>query len=199
MNGQSLRSQKLIQKKHDIQTAWMSNFEFSNVDKSALPEIQSFTVLNPVLEQFFYTEAGELNIHHASYVASSIFLIIFGILACCCWKSPSFRQFFITKGTFLGNYIYHLFTTETYRLKKESEELNEEIEKNWNELKKMENLIAKKAELKKRLPNLEENPEPSAPLQSGARTHAEVHPPHLPSSSGRPSLKGPTSSSSHAR
>ena len=176
----------------------MSDYVFSNIDKTALPEIQSFTVLHPVLEQFFFTEAGELNIHHAGYVGSSLFIVIVGTFACCCWRNLAFRQFFLSKGTFLINYIYNLFTSEEYRLKKESDKLDEEIGEKWDELKKMESLIAKKAELRRKLPDLENKPEPSAPLQSGAQTHCEVHQPPPPPP-GRPSLKGPSSSTSRGK
>ena len=83
-------------------------------------------------------------------------------------------------------------------MKKESEKLDVEIGEKWDELKKMESLIAKKAELRKKLPDLEHNPEPSAPLSSGAQTHVDVHQPPLPPP-GRPSLKGPSSSTSRGK
>ena len=174
-NGKYLRSQKLVQRKHAVQVAWMTDYEFSNIDKTALPEIQSFTVLHPALEKFFFTEAGEINIHHAGYVGSTLFVVIASIFACCCRKNLAFRQFFLSKASFLMNYIYNLFTTETYRLRKETEKLDEEIGEKWDELKKMESLIAKKEELRRKLPD-NSNHEPSAPQQSSVQVPCEVHP-----------------------
>ena len=82
------------------------------------------------------------------------------------------------------NWIYNLFTTETYRLQKETKELDKEIDDSWDELKRMEDLIAKKEEPRRKLPvvSAEGAHEPSAPQQgSGTPTKVpcEVHPgPH---------------------
>ena len=43
-------------------------------------------------------------------------------------------------------------TTETFRLAREAKILDKELEKSWVELKRMEGVIAKKSELKKKLP-----------------------------------------------
>ena len=137
-----MRSQKFIEKKHAVQVAWMNDYEFSNIDRKPLPDIPSLTILHPVLERFFFTPAGEVNIHHASYVGTTFLIVVATIFGCCCYKNTSFRKFFISKATFLINWFYNLFTTETYRLQKETKELDKEIDDSWDELKRMEDLIA---------------------------------------------------------
>ena len=81
---------------------------------------------------------------------------------------------------------YHKMTTESFRLKKESANLNRKIDKNWSDIEKMEKLIEKKAALQAKLPVLNEAPEgaqPSAPPQK-IRAQVQIH-----QSSSQASLK----------
>ena len=67
-------------------------------------------------------------------------------------------------------------TTESFRLKKESANLNRKIDKNWSDIEKMERLIERKAALQAKLPVLNEAPEgtqPSAPPQKKAQV--QIH------------------------
>ena len=45
-NGKSLRSQKLIEKKHEVKVAWLNDYVFSYLDRKPLPEIPSLTMLH---------------------------------------------------------------------------------------------------------------------------------------------------------
>ena len=38
-NGKSLKSQKLVEEKHKVKTAWVSDYVFSNIDGTPLPSI----------------------------------------------------------------------------------------------------------------------------------------------------------------
>ena len=175
-NEQTLRSQMLIQKGNEIKTAWMEGFVFSNVDKAPLPQVETFTFLHPSVEAFFYTPAGELHVEHTSYVITAITLILAIVFGCCCYRNLSFRRFFINKISSLGSFLYIKMTTESFRLKKESANLNRKIDKNWSDIEKMERLIERKAALQAKLPLLNEAPEgtqPSAPPQKKAQV--QIH------------------------
>ena len=176
-NGAILRSQMLVQKSNQIKTAWMEKFTFSNIDKSPLPDIPTFTFLHPSIEKFFITPAGELHIQNTSYVVSSVFIIIFIIIGCCCVKNLAFRNFFINKFTTIKESLYMKMTSETYRLKKEHASLNKKIDQNWCDIERMEKLIQKKAALQARLPSNETNSQaaPSAPPAQDNRATVEIH------------------------
>ena len=193
-NGKTLKSQKLIEEKHKVKLAWQNDYVFSNIDPKPLPSVPSLTILHPTLERFFFTSAGEVNITHVSYLGSTVFVIIIMIFLCCCWKNDSFRKFFISKTELLINWTYTLMTTETYRLQKETETLDKEIDKSWNELKPMEDVIAKKQELKRKLPvPSQKEPsttqeEPSAPPLTSSKVSCDVHQePTAPRYTTRPS------------
>ena len=144
-------------------------------------------MLHPTLERFFFTAAGDVNIRHVSYVGSTVFIVAATIFACCCWKNSSFRTFFVSKAAFIINWIYNLFTTETYRLQKLTRKLDKEIGKSWDELKRMEDVIAKKEELKRKLPAVSDKEGPSVPSapqlssDSSDRVTCDVH--HEPTAS----------------
>ena len=58
-------------------------------------------------------------------------------------------------------FLYKVFTTSEFRLKRERNKLDSKIEKGYAELKKVESLVDKKLELNKRLPG-HGNIEPAA-------------------------------------
>ena len=72
----------------------------------------------------------------------------------------------------LVNKIYTLCTTETFRLEREKRILDKELEKSWAELKRMEGVIAKKSELKKKLPPTSEEEIISVPPVAEKRPSA---------------------------
>ena len=93
------------------------------------------------------------------------------------------------------DYFYNLCTTEMYRLKREADKLDGVIEEQRDELKKLEFLIAKKKELKRKLPEVPSDAsgssappaaasEPRQSSGSSAKVQCEVHtqpPPRQPS------------------
>ena len=48
--------------------------------------------------------------------------------------------------------LYTFCTTEKFRLKKEKKELDKDLDKSWAELKRIEEAITRKSELKRKLP-----------------------------------------------
>ena len=74
----------------------------------------------------------------------------------------SFRKFFITKTKMGVNMVYRMFTTENYRLAKEAKHLDKQLDKSWKELKRMEGVLEKKSELKRKLPATAEGNAPPA-------------------------------------
>ena len=109
-------------------------------------------MLHPTVEKFIFDEAGKIRVAHVSYAGTAIFLLILTVCLCCCWKNVCFRVLFISKAEMVVNKIYTMCTTETFRLAREAKILDKELEKSWKELKRMEGVIAKKSELKKKLP-----------------------------------------------
>ena len=79
---------------------------------------------------------------------------------------------------FCGNYLYRMFTSPEFRLKRERKTLDKEIEESWTELKKLESLVEKKKELKRKLPE-QGSQSLKAPVSEGSvvthKTVAEVH------------------------
>ena len=73
-------------------------------------------------------------------------------------------------------FLYKVFTTSEFRLKRERNKLDSKIEKGYAELKKVESLVDKKIELSKRLPG-HGNIEPSAPskVPGAVRVDVDVH------------------------
>ena len=193
-NGGILRSQMLIQKSNQVKTAWMQEFSFSNIPLRDLPEIPQFTFLHPTVEKFFVTPAGELHVENTSYVVITVVACFCIIMACCCAKNIAFRTFFITKFNDLKTSLYIKMTTEEYRDKKQCDDLNKKINKNWSDIGKMEALIAKKAALQARLPvnsndsiapSYSSTPSaPAPPPSTHGRATVEIH--HQPSHSGAP-------------
>ena len=179
-NGGVLRSQMLVQQSNQIKTAWMEEFTFSNIDKTPLPNIPQFTFLHPKIEDFFLTPAGELHIENTSYVVTSIFIVSAIVVTCCCVKNQGFRNFFITKFNIIKEALYIKLTSENYRLKREHADLNKKINQNWNDIERMEALIAKKAALQAVIPTNEHSsaPSPSAPPapQPDQIVAVEIHP-----------------------
>ena len=193
-NGGILRSQMLIQKSNLVKTAWMQEFSFSNIPIRDLPDIPQFTFLHPTVEKFFVTPAGELHVENTSYVVITVVACFCIIMACCCAKNIAFRTFFITKFNDLKTSLYIKMTTEEYRDKKQCDDLNKKINKNWSDIGKMEALIAKKAALQARLPvnssdsiapSYSSTPSaPAPPPSTHGRATVEIH--HQPSHSGAP-------------
>ena len=161
-NGEVLKSQKLVESRQRIETDWLNDFEFSNIDSRPAEQVPSLTMLHPTLEKFFYTPAGELNTEHVSYVGVGTGLVLLLLFACCCYKVDRFRNFMISRVIAVYEYLYKLFTTSEFRLKRERNKLDDKIEKGYAELKKVESLVEKKVELNKRLP-AHGNDEPKAP------------------------------------
>ena len=182
-NGEVLRSQKLVETRQRVAVSWLRDFEFSNIDTVRLDPEPSLTILHPSLEQFFYTQAGELKIEHASLVGVSIGLLLLTIFGCCCWKVKCFRDFAFAQIRNSYTKLYKVFTTSEYRLKQERNKLDTKIEKGYAELKKMEGLVDKKIELNKKVPR-HGNAEPSAPMgdsiskvSENVKTEVDVHTP----------------------
>ena len=187
-NGEELRSQKLVEARQRVAVGWIREYEFSNID--LLPEDKEprLTILHPSIERFFYDEAGQLNIENASLMGTGMFLLLITIIVLCCWKVTCFREgvFSIIKKA--HSTLYELCTTEQFRLKKERDQLKKKIDKSYTELKEMEDLIEKKKEIHKKLPQAQsEQPSappaevkektPGKPRVPQTRTTAEVHEP----------------------
>ena len=158
--GKTLKSQRLIEEKHKIKVSWMQDFVFSNIDQKPLSVNPPLTMLHPTVEKFIFDEAGEIRVNHVSYAGSVVFLLIFIFCSCCCWKSVSFREFFIAKTKMGVNMVYRMFTTENYRLAKEAKHLDKQLDKSWKELKRLEGVLEKKSELKRKLPTTDEGRAP---------------------------------------
>ena len=162
-NGEELRSQKLVETRQRVAVSWLRDFEFSNIDTLQLEPEPSLTILHPSLEKFFYTEAGELKIEHASLLGVGMGFLLITIIGCCCWKVHCFREFAFAQIRKAYTTLYKLCTTSEYRLKQKRNKLDTKIEKGYAELKKMEGLVDKKKELNKKLPRAK-SVEPSAPM-----------------------------------
>ena len=181
-NGEVLKSQKLVESRQRIETDWLNDFEFSNIDSRPAEQVPSLTMLHPTLEKFFYTPAGELNTEHVSYVGVGTGLVLLLLFACCCYKVDRFRNFMISRVIAVYEYLYKLFTTSEFRLKRERNKLDNKIEKGYAELKKVESLVDKKIELNKRLP-AHGTDEPKAPTTEDSisrdpgvvKTDVDVH------------------------
>ena len=96
-NGETLRSQKLVESRQRVEVDRLQDFEFSNIDSLPMEPEPSLTVLHPSLEKFFYTPAGELNTGLVSYVGFGTGLVLLSFFGCCCWKVESFRTFMFAK------------------------------------------------------------------------------------------------------
>ena len=131
-------------------------------------------MLHPKLEKFLFDEAGELRIDHVSYTGFAITIFILIVCGCCCWKVACFRLFFFSKGNLIVKQLYTFFTTERFRLKKEKKGLDKDIDKSWAELKRMEEVIARKSELKRKLPPTSKDKVPTVP--SGAEKRPSAPP-----------------------
>ena len=94
-----------------------------------------------------------------------LLLIVFG---CCCWKVECFRTFAFAKVRTVYEFLYKVFTTSEFRLKRERNKLDSKIEKGHAELKRIEGLVDKKLELNKKVPRL--GNEPSAPKMEDSIT-----------------------------
>ena len=70
--------------------------------------------------------------------------------------------------------IYTLCTTEKFRLTREKKVLDKELDKSWAELKRMEGVIARKSELKRKLPPTSKDKVPTVP--SGAEKRPSAPP-----------------------
>ena len=181
-NGETLRSQKLVESRQRVEVDWLQDFEFSNIDSLPMEPEPSLTVLHPELEKFFYTPAGELNTGHVSYVGIGTGLVLLSFFGCCCWKVESFRTFMFAKVRTVYEFLYKVFTTSEFRLKRERNKLDSKIEKGYAELKKVEGLVDKKLELNKKVPRHGNN-EPSAPnmedsitkVSGAVRAEVDVH------------------------
>ena len=68
--------------------------------------------------------------------------------------------------------LYTFCTTEKFRLKKEKKGLDKDIDKSWAELKRMEEVIARKSELKRKLPPTSKDKVPSVPSGTEKRPSA---------------------------
>ena len=163
-NGEVLRSQKLVETRQRVAVSWLRDYEFSNIDSLKMDPEPSLTILHPSLEQFFYTQAGELKIEHVSLVGVSMGLLLLIVFGCCCWKVKCFRDFAFAQIRNAYEFLYKVFTTSEYRLKQERNKLDTKIERGYAELKKMEGLVDKKIELNKKVPR-HGNAEPSAPME----------------------------------
>ena len=162
--GQTLKSQTLIQQKQRVKLDWMSQFEFSNIDQIPIPANPPLTLLHPVVEGFLFDEAGELRIDNVSYTGTVICLLFVVLCLCCCYKSPKFRNFFIENSKLIFVKLYQLVTTENYRLAKQAKKLDKKLDQSWSELQRMQSVLAKKEELKKSLPAAGKvAPEPKKP------------------------------------
>ena len=179
--GKSLRSQKLIQETHKSKTSWMQDYVFSNIDSHQIPENPPFTMLHPQLEAFLFDEAGEIRVDNVSYTGTVITILIFTICGCCFWKVECFRKFVFAKGELLKNQVYTLFTTQEFRLKREKKGLDKQLDKSFAELKRMEQVIARKTELKRKLPDASSDKiasAPSGPSSSGTSRKPSAPPKH---------------------
>ena len=181
-NNEILRSQMLVQRSHHVKTQWMSQFTFSNVDKDPIPPTAQFTFLHPNIESIFLTPAGQIHVANTSYVFTTVFVIMVLAIACCCYKSPSCRNGFVTKVTALQEKLYVKLTSKEFRDKRELKDLNDKVNSNWDQIERMEGLIAKKSALLAKLPaNSPSRPAPpappaaSAPLDSPDIATAEIH------------------------
>ena len=161
-NGEELRSQKLVEARQRVAVDWLRDFEFSNIDMLQEDLEPSLTILHPQLERFFYDEAGQLKIEHASLLGAGMVFLLITIIAICCWKVQCFREFAFAQIQKAYSTLYKLCTTSEYRLKQKRRQLDKKIDKGYDELKKMEELIEKKKEINKKLPRAK-SVEPSAP------------------------------------
>ena len=203
-DGKTLKSQKLVQESHKNKVSWLHDFTFSNIDQQPIFNNPPLTMLHPKLEKFLFDEAGELRIDHVSYTGSAITIFILIVCGCCCWKVACFRLFFFSKGNMVVKQLYTFCTTEKFRLKKEKKGLDKDIDKSWAELKRMEEVIARKSELKRKLPPTSKDKVPSVPSGTEKRPSAppldqvvacEVH--HEPQTArySKRSSKSPAASS----
>ena len=79
------------------------------------------------------------------------------------------------------NQVYKLFTTEKFRLTREKKGLDKQLDKSFAELKRMEQVIARKTELKRKLPDASTDEivsAPSGPSLSGASRRPSAPPKH---------------------
>ena len=145
-NGEELRSQKLVEARQRVAVGWLRDYEFSNIDTLQEDKEPRLTILHPTLERFFYDEAGQLKVEHASLLGAGMLFLLITIIACCCWKVPCFREFAFAQIQKAYSTLYKLCTTSEYRLKQKRHQLDKQIDKGYDELKKMEGLIEKKKE-----------------------------------------------------
>ena len=161
-NGEELRSQKLVEARQRVAVGWLRDYEFSNIDTLQEDKEPRLTILHPSLERFFYDEAGQLKVENASLLGTGMVIFLITIIAICCWKVKCFRECAFSQIQKAYSTLYKLCTTEQYRLKQKRHQLDKKIDKGYDELKKMEDLIEKKKEINKKLPRAK-SVEPTAP------------------------------------
>ena len=132
-----LAEHKIVrQGQEKVLQTWLGSYSFDNIQNERdLDSDNVVSLIHPSLDDFLFTESGNINIANASIVTGST--VLFGLCCttmCCCLCKP-YRQCTISLCTMMGSILYKGCTTEAYRKKRKKEEQTKKLDKENQELR----------------------------------------------------------------
>ena len=125
LNGKRLVHHIMVRRGQMLNNEWLDQFDFPRPQENFKVGVNHVHAIHPVLDEFLFTEAGNISVASVSLVSGgTVLLVVVGCLICCCC-CPSFRQCSFAACTRISSSIYNGCTTEAYRLQKENRRLRE--------------------------------------------------------------------------
>ena len=106
-----------------INKNWLKDFKVPLSNEDFKIDITTVPVIHPVVDSILLSEAGELSVAKISILSGGSVLIIFlGCVACCCC-CRGYRECACIACTKIFTAVYHICTSESYRLKRTNSKL----------------------------------------------------------------------------
>ena len=108
---------------------WLGSYSFDNVHNEKKPEYDTVvSLVHPALDDFLFTESGNIDIGNASIITGSTVLLGLCCTTICCCLCKPYRQCVVGLCTMIGGILYKGFTTKAYREKKKEEEQTKRLD-----------------------------------------------------------------------
>ena len=123
VNGRKIVQHVISRQGQLINKNWLKEFEVPLSNDNFKLEISTIPVIHPVVDTILLSEAGELSVAKVSILSGGTLLIFFlGCVACCCC-CRGYRECACTACTKIFTAVYHICTSESYRLKRANNKL----------------------------------------------------------------------------
>ena len=85
LNGKKLVQHIIARKGQLLNNKWLDQFDFPRPQENFKVDVNYVHTIHPVIDEFLYTEAGNISVANVSMVTGgTVLLVIIGCLICCC-------------------------------------------------------------------------------------------------------------------